>query len=575
MTCLKRRARLSAAGRVGFLLVIVTTALAWPPDRQPIQAAQPPKLSAHAPQSPRFTSIQLSGPTRIDMKRAGVRGDGVTDDSARIQSIINQAPDNTSFYFPAGVYRLANVIVADRSRLEFSGAGADSILRWSGLGLPRSYTPMMTFRGVTDLLIRDLAFDNRSITTYGGMVFYAAKRVEIKNTSFTDSMPRKPSGTDRYAYVFADGRTPHQDLKIHDNVITNLQLEVDHAERVEIRDNTVIRGTQTAGIGLFSVRSGTVAHDYLIEGNLVIDPEPPASAIAVHLDPPTDNQSSFRRIRIANNSVVLKTAGTVGISLGTPYTPGQTRGNVFQDVVIEDNVIRVHPSAPATAELIRALSNGNFFFSRLVVRRNILLGHGHLAANVDGTVQIRYPQDGSVIAANVLRRAVNGLAVVAAQGTDIADNAVESVSGPAYIYSDSRGHNVFRANYFLGSVSNPVSQREAPHPTDVTEPAAPARPRAGPIISQVQVSTIDTTSARITWQTDKPATSEAEYSTDLSYDRTTHARPPFVQRHELRVIDLQPGTSYNVRVRSIDASGSEAISENARFTTRTSNGQTR
>jgi hypothetical protein len=157
MTGLKRRTTRATTRGVGLLLVIAATALVGPPHRQPSHAAEPPKLSAEAPQSPRFTSIALSAPTRIDMKRAGVRGDGVTDDSARIQAIIDQAPDNASFYFPAGVYRLASVVIARRSRLEFSGAGADSVLRWSGAGLPRSYTPMMTFREVTDLLIRDLA----------------------------------------------------------------------------------------------------------------------------------------------------------------------------------------------------------------------------------------------------------------------------------------------------------------------------------------------------------------------------------------------------------------------------------
>jgi hypothetical protein len=49
-----------------------------------------------------------------------------------------------------------------------------------------------------------------------------------------------------------------------------------------------------------------------------------------------------------------------------------------------------------------------------------------------------------------------------------------------------------------------------------------------------------------------PATSEVEYSADLSYDRTTRARPPFVRRHELTLIDLRLETSYNVRVRSIE-----------------------
>jgi Pectate lyase superfamily protein/Fibronectin type III domain len=570
-----RRTRHPASTLIlGLFLVLVISALAGSlvllRPRWQIHAAEPAAPSAAAPQPPRFDSIQLSSPTVIDMKRAGVRGDGLADDSARIQAIIEQAPNNTRFYFPAGTYRIASVVIANRSGLELYGDGGASILQWSGAGLPRSETPMMTFSGVSDLLIRDLAFDNRSIPAFGGVVFYSTKRVEIKNTSFTDSRPRPSSHKDRYGFVFAHGSSPHQDLKIHDNVITNLQLEVDHAERVEIRNNTVTRGTQTAGIGLFTVNSGALMHDYLIDGNLVIDPEPPASGIAVHLDPPTDNRSSFRRIRIANNSIVFKTAGTMGISIGTPYVPAKTLGNVFEDVAIEGNLIRVHSSAPGSGELVRVLSNGSFVFSRLVVRGNVLLAHGRLAPTVDSTAQIRYAQE-AVIASNSLRRAVNGLIVVAPERTQITDNAIEAVSGPAYSYSWSRGGNVVRSNYFFGTVSNPVAYQKAPQSTDVMQtPTMRAAAKAGPAIGQLAVSNLTSTTATITWHTDQPATSEAEYSTDLSYVRTTYPRLPFVRQHQLSLVDLRPNTSYNVRVRSIDTAGTEAISQNHTFRTRES-----
>jgi hypothetical protein len=336
------------------------------------------------------------------------------------------------------------------------------------------------------------------------VVFYATKRVEIKNTSFTDSLPQPSSRTDRYVHVFAHGPSPHEDLKIHDNVITHLQLEVDHAQRVEIRNNTVTRGTQTAGIGLFTVASDALMQDYLIDGNLVIDPEPPASGIAVHLDPPTDNCSSFRRIRIANNSIVFKTAGTVGISIGTPYVPAKTQGNVFQDVAIEGNLIRIYSSAPPTGELVRALSNGSFSFSGLMVRGDVLLGHGRLAPTADSTAQIRYAQDKALIVGNALRQAVNGLVVVVAQETHIIDNAIEAVSGPAYTYSDSRGGNVFRRNYFFRTPSGPVSYQKAPHATDVTQtPTTPAPASSDPAIGQLGVSNLTSTTTTITWNTDK------------------------------------------------------------------------
>lgn len=572
----RRRTSTLTLGALGFLVISALAATLIPRHHlQPSHASAPPTLSAATPQSPRFTSIRLVNPTMIDMKRAGARGDGATDDSARIQAVIDQAPDNTSFYFPAGTYKLASVVISNRSHLEFYGDGVTSVLQWSGAGLPRSWTPMMTFTGVTDVLVHDLAFDNRSITTFGGVAFYASKRVEIKNTSFTDSNRQTPNGIDRYSYVFGRGAGPHEDLKIHDNVITNLQLEVDHAQRVEIRDNIVTRGTQTAGIGLFSLASGGVMQDYLIDGNIVIDPEPTASGIAVHLDPPAANNSSIRRIRISNNSVLFNTAGAVGISIGTPYLPARTHGNTFQDLAIEGNLIRAHSSAPPTAELVRILSNGDFNFSRLVLRGNVMLGNGRLAEGADGSAQVRYTQDHAIIAGNALRRAVKGLGLVASQETHIMDNMVETAAGPAYVYAQSRGRNVFRNNHLFGAAAQPVSYEDAPHRTDLTEIPTRAPDAAAPTIDAVRISNITDTSAEITWQTSKPATSEAEYSTDLSYNRTTYPRPPFRRRHALSLVNLRPNTSYNVRVRSIDITGTEAMSQNHTFTTRGSLSQPR
>src|SRR5215475_3740454 len=53
---------------------------------------------------------QLTTPmTVINMKQAGAKGDGVTEDTTAIQTAINTAPNNTRFYFPAGTYQLNNI----------------------------------------------------------------------------------------------------------------------------------------------------------------------------------------------------------------------------------------------------------------------------------------------------------------------------------------------------------------------------------------------------------------------------------------------------------------------------------
>jgi Pectate lyase superfamily protein len=401
--------------------------------------------------------------TVVNMRTEGAVCDGTVDDSAAIQAAIDRAPNNTRFYFPAGTCRFAGIVISHRSRLEFDGDGASSIMRWSGAGLPGGYNhPMMTFTSVSDLLIRDLAFDNRSINTYGGVVFFSTKRVEIRDTTFTDSNPQAPIGIDRYSYVFGRGDVPHEDVRIHRNAITNLQLEVDHVRRLEVRENTVTRGTQTAGIGLFSVDNRSVLEDVLIDSNTIIDPE--TSGIALLLDPPSNSDVSFQRIRVTNNSILFRTAGEVGISVGTSYVPARPTGNIFRDITIEGNYVLALPAAGPTGELLRVLSGGSFTFDRLVVRGNVLVGNGQLTSDADATAQVRYALKSEIVN-NTLRGAVNGLIAVAPQASRWIGNDVQLATGTtAFFFNFSRGKNVFRNN-----TGGSIVYQEGPHPTDKVE----------------------------------------------------------------------------------------------------------
>jgi len=83
----------------------------------------------------------------------------------------------------------------------------------------------------------------------------------------------------------------------------------------------------------------------------------------------------------------------------------------------------------------------------------------------------------------------------------------------------------------------------------------------GPIISNTSVVETTNTTARITWTTNIPATSELRRSThsDLSAPTTTTGTSDPTLGHEIYLTNLSPGTLYFFYVRSVDGSGNETV----------------
>ena len=239
----------------------------------------------------------------VNVKEFGARGNGLADDTTAIQAAINAAKPGETIYFPAGVYSVSNFVVKNRSSLSFAGEGQKSTIKQK-TGAAR----IATIEASRDIEISNLTFDANGIASYGGVVFYAAKGVRIENNTFLDSAPKLGGKTDRYSFVFARGSEPSQDVKIINNVIDDLQLEVNHSQRVVIDRNTVKRAVATAGIGIFTVGDKAIAEDYQITNNTVVDPL--GAGFSVGIDPPTDSHCILRRITIADNQVIrTKTTG--------------------------------------------------------------------------------------------------------------------------------------------------------------------------------------------------------------------------------------------------------------------------
>jgi polygalacturonase len=379
----------------------------------------------------------------VNVKAFGARGDGAGDDTAAIQAAINAAKPGETIYFPAGVYSVANFVVKNRSGLSFSGEGQKSTIKQRS-GAAR----IATVEASRDIAISNLAFDANGIVSYGGVVFYAAKGVRIENNTFFDSAAKPIGNTDRYSFVFARGSEPSQDIKIVNNSIDDLQLEVNHSQRVLIDRNRVRRAIATAGIGIFTVGDKAIAEDYQITNNTVIDP--PGAGFSVGIDPPTDNHCIFRRIAIADNQITrTKTAG-YGIRVGTPDNSKKTTGNVFENIQIKNNRIRIESSAPQQLQLIisNTSASAGIGFDRLIVTGNTLESDG--PQNRGYAIDLRRIQN-SVIANNSLKGVSNGISLAGDLVANEMRNNVVTVSDVAYAITGSLGKNRAANNRALGS----------------------------------------------------------------------------------------------------------------------------
>src|SRR5262245_61139506 len=88
-----------------------------------------------------------------------------------------------------------------------------------------------------------------------------------------------------------------------------------------------------------------------------------------------------------------------------------------------------------------------------------------------------------------------------------------------------------------------------------------------PTISARTTTNITSSSAVITWTTNEPATSQVDYGLTTSYGSSTALDPSLVTAHSVSLIGLAPSTTYNYRVRSVDAAGNQTVSANSTFIT--------
>lgn len=154
--------------------------------------------------------------------------------------------------------------------------------------------------------------------------------------------------------------------------------------------------------------------------------------------------------------------------------------------------------------------------------------------------------DTAVTGYNVLR---DGTTIGTATGTTYSDGT--ALAGTTYGY-------VVRAFDAAGNVS--ADSNTATVTTPVPDTTAP-------VISTVSSSSVSQTTATISWQTDEAADTQVEYGTTVAYGSSTALNGTLATTHGQTLTGLSANTTYNFRVKSKDAAGNLAVSDNATFTT--------
>lgn len=102
--------------------------------------------------------------------------------------------------------------------------------------------------------------------------------------------------------------------------------------------------------------------------------------------------------------------------------------------------------------------------------------------------------------------------------------------------------------------------------------SSPPNPGGGgdttaPIISNVQVINVSTSSATIVWDTNESSNSAVDYGLTTAYASGTVSDPGFVTSHSITLTNLSPGTIYHFQVSSSDAAANRATAGDFTFTT--------
>ncbi|MDM8553386.1 FG-GAP-like repeat-containing protein [Desulfococcaceae bacterium HSG7] len=135
-----------------------------------------------------------------------------------------------------------------------------------------------------------------------------------------------------------------------------------------------------------------------------------------------------------------------------------------------------------------------------------------------------------------------------------------------YLTTDYSLVGMVEGNGYLLSENNSGAQCGGFSSGDVCQTSE--QDTTSPVISNISVTNIGTSTATIRWTTDEPANTSVEYSATPTYDAPLNVSDiSMVTEHSITLSGLQPNTTYYYRITSYDAAGNVATETGLSFTT--------
>lgn len=311
----------------------------WPNDRNALIdyalfTAADTTTTTTAP-TPTPTSTPTPAPTpptttvpagAVDVKTLGVKGDGVTDDSAALGRVASLAAGR-SIYFPPGTYLVSRAVLWSGLRnvtIQGSGATLKAAANWAGgVGSALGILSLDGANNVTVSGLKVAGFANRNLSSWSnrmdGVYVNRSAAVTVSGVTVTNTQGNGVNGENSSDFRVTGSTT--QGVHGHGIVCA-------YCQRTAISGNSVDGGADpnatssnpNAGLGIF-VRMGDTA---LIENNVILN----------HWDTATKTEGTSNVTYRGNTVNVF---GKDGIKIQSHPGEGvtQVRGGV-----IENNTVR-------------------------------------------------------------------------------------------------------------------------------------------------------------------------------------------------------------------------------------------
>jgi len=362
----------------------------------------------------------------------GARGNGKTNDTTAIRSVIKTAPDGAIIYFPPGNYRCHGLKFAGRERLIFRGAGPGSVIE-----APDAVRDpiILSLDQCRDIVFHDLTFDTRAANVTA-LAVSNSETVRIRDCKFTAAAPQQSAG------VYLRNTT---NLWFTNNLLEQRHVEHQQLKRASFSDN-VFSGPSRFGIIMRAV-AGSSSELLTIEDNIFDGME----TTAIGIWDTSSGSARIRDVKIRNNQIACPT-----VTAMPPISIGQVRGksaaeSVWKNITIAGN--SVHFTGVATTSHIIAVGGARTksSYTGFVIRDNDVTGGGGKQSGI----MLQGLTD-ALVAGNSVAGVGGGIVLGRGSKRCLAvDNRVSTISDTGYRLGNTAGENVMVGNHCVGKIPVP------------------------------------------------------------------------------------------------------------------------